>query len=95
MSLQIPNQKKIIDHYGTNEQMIVWMEECSELVQAVSKVHRTGLNYVTKDHLVEEIADVLICIEQMKEIYDITDDNINQKIYYKAQRQKERMEQDG
>lgn len=95
MSLQIPNQKKIIDHYGTNEQMIVWMEECSELVQAVSKVHRTGINYVTKDHLVEEIADVLICIEQMKEIYDITDDNINQKIYYKAQRQKERMEQDG
>ncbi len=94
MSLQIPNQKKIIEHYGTFEQMFVWMEECSELVQAVSKIHRSGIDYVTKDHLIEEIADVLICIEQMKEIYDITDDNINQKIYYKALRQKERMERE-
>ena len=39
------------------------MEECAELIQAINKKHRGKAH-----NLVEEIADVEICLEQMKMI---------------------------
>ena len=44
------------------------MEECAELVQAISKAKRGKLD---RDNLTEEMADVLICIHWLQKIYDI------------------------
>jgi len=44
------------------------MEENAELIQAISKAKRGKLD---KDNLAEEIADVLICIDWIQEIYKI------------------------
>ena len=50
-------------HYGKNNQSTVCMEECAELIQAISKAKRGKIN---RDNMIEEIADVLICIENVK-----------------------------
>ena len=48
-----------IKHYGSDMQTTVCMEECSELIQAISKMKRGKDN---RDNLIEEIADVIIGI---------------------------------
>ncbi|TDO77698.1 hypothetical protein DFR79_13230 [Halanaerobium saccharolyticum] len=56
---------KAIDKWGFKSQSIMLMEECAELIQAVSKLHRTG----NPNKMYEEIADVEIMIEQIKTFY--------------------------
>lgn len=78
-----------IQHYGKNNQSTVCMEECAELIQAISKAKRGKIN---RDNLTEEIADVLICIEMLKQMYMISDEKINKWIEKKQAREVERME---
>jgi NTP pyrophosphatase (non-canonical NTP hydrolase) len=47
-------------------------EECCELAQAALKFHRR-VNPSTLEELAEEIADVELCIEQMKNHFAIND----------------------
>ncbi|WP_040191021.1 nucleoside triphosphate pyrophosphohydrolase family protein [Clostridium culturomicium] len=53
--------RKAIGNYGEAAQQIVAMEECSELIQAISKKLRGR-----ETNLEEEIADVEIMLEQLK-----------------------------
>lgn len=78
-----------IQHYGKNNQSTVCMEECAELIQAISKAKRGKIN---RDNMIEEIADVLICIEMLKQMYMISDEKINKWIEKKQAREVERME---
>lgn len=56
---------KAIDTFGPAIQQVVAMEECGELIQAISKSIRG------KEHNIEEeIADVEIMIQQLKMIFD-------------------------
>lgn len=80
--------KASIDNYGEELQTTVCMEELAELIQAISKEKRGKSD---KLHLSEEIADVLICIEILKEVYGVDDKTINTWIYTKQERIKERM----
>ncbi len=75
-------------HYGKNNQSTVCMEECAELIQAISKAKRGKIN---RDNLTEEIADVLICIEMLKQMYMISDEKINKWIEKKQAREAERI----
>lgn len=75
--------KKSIDFYGKDIQSIVCMEECSELIQCISKELR-GKSDIA--HLTEEMADVLICVEILKQIYNISDEELNNWIKYKQER---------
>lgn len=75
--------KESIEYYGEDKQLIVAMEECSELIQAVSKELR-GKSDPT--HLAEEIADVLISIEIIKDVCHISDRAINAWIKCKQDR---------
>lgn len=70
------------------------MEECAELIQAISKMIRRNdeLSEEDYDHLEEEVADVLICIEMLKQIYSIQDLNIKEWIERKQKRMTNRME---
>lgn len=77
-----------IQHYGKNNQSTVCMEECAELIQAISKAKRGKIN---RDNMIEEIADVLICIEMLKQMYMISDEKINKWIEKKQEREAERI----
>ena len=79
-----------IQHYGRNNQSTVCMEECAELIQAISKAKRGKIN---RDNMIEEIADVLICIEMLKQMYMISDEKINKWIEKKQAREAERISQ--
>ncbi len=95
MNIEIPGQGKVIGYYGKEAQTVIHMEELAELIQAISKVHRVGCGPdVPPDayqNLVEEIADSLIIIEQLREIYEIPDHELQRMIDYKCKRQEERM----
>lgn len=79
---------KSIEHYGEQKQSIVCMEECSELIQAISKELR-GKSDI--EHLTEEIADVLISIELIKQIYNISQSAIYEWVKYKQERMERRI----
>ena len=100
MDLQIPEaiQTRIIEHYEADKQLTVHMEECAELIQALSKILRNkddkeAFNACV-EHLTEEIADVLVCINQMQIIFDISDKALSDIISYKLVRQMRRIEYD-
>ena len=76
-------------HYGKNNQSTVCMEECAEIIQAISKAKRGKID---RDNMIKEIADVLICIEMLKQMYMISDEKINKWIEKKQAREAERME---
>ena len=57
-----PELEKICKVWGNQHMLTIAMEECAELIQAVSKIKRNGSNPVDGEHLAEEVADVLICI---------------------------------
>lgn len=61
---------------------MVAMEECAELIRAISKMQRKP----NRNNLVEEIADVTIMIEQLKIMYQIRNTEINAVISGKIQR---------
>lgn len=65
--------KRAIATNGGVFQSMVAMEECSELIQAISKCIREPHDEKARKHLVEEMADVLICLGQLKNIYQVTD----------------------
>lgn len=67
---------------------LIAMEECSELIQAISKAKRGKLN---KDNLTEEIADVFICIDWLCEIYNIKNEEISEWLITKKDRISERL----
>jgi len=52
--------------YGT--QALIWIEEMSELIKALAKQDRK-INPSFREHVIEEIADVDICLDQMKILY--------------------------
>lgn len=84
--------RESIRKYGKTMQSIVCMEECSELIQAISKCLR-GKPDAT-DNLAEEMADVTICLCLLKEMYGITDAQLEEWIARKTARQSKRMQAD-
>ena len=84
--------KRAIEHYGPQNQMMQSMEELAELSVAISKCIRYPDKIETKQHVTEEIADVLIMIEQLKIILDIKEYEINSYKAYKLDRLEKRIE---
>ena len=88
-------EKDIIRKTGVGRQQIIAMEECGELIQAISKMLRYGVkasedNCSYRASLVEEIADVSICLERLKLIHNISDDDVQQWIDKKEARDADR-----
>lgn len=74
---------QIIAHYGEKHQKDKAIEELQELASAIYDND--------KEHVTEEIADVLIMIEQMQLIFGITNDDIQKIKEFKIKRTLERM----
>lgn len=78
--------RKAIEAYGIDIQLDILQEECAELIQAVSKYKRYG----KEDGLFEEMADVLIMIEQMQIFFG--NDEVERQRQKKTERLAERLE---
>ena len=81
--------KQAIETYGEKAQKLMAIEEMSELTKEICKDFRGKLN---REHLVEELADVLITIDQLMMMYGISGDEIEQICERKVERLKERLE---
>lgn len=57
---------KIADHYGENHQMLKAVEEMAELTRAIVRFEvNESADYMEWESYVEELADVMIMIEQL------------------------------
>lgn len=82
---------KALQKWGFNAQSIMLMEECAELIQAVSKLHRTG----NPNAMYEEIADVQIMIEQIIEYYgEVAEDETVKHYEKKLKRLEEKLNEE-
>ena len=75
-----------IQYHGIEQETTIAMEECSELIKAISKCKRYGCVDKYRDNLIEEITDVLIIINELQLIYDISDNDIESIKKYKIDR---------
>lgn len=96
MNINLINQQDIVEHYGVSNQLGIYMEECAELIQAISKINRefnggVKISNEAYSNLVEEIADVIVCIDQLQFIFDISDEAIIYNANNKIKRQKWRV----
>ena len=87
IDLEVVNQTNNV--WGFEYMTALCMEEFAEVVQAINKVRRKK-DDDNLDHLNEEIADCLICIEQLKDMGLVNDASIQKWIDYKQNRQKNR-----
>lgn len=69
------------------EPLHVLQEECAEVIQVISKVQRFGWEShnpfntpikTNKNHLVEELGDVLACIEIVASVYELDTELLEQ-----------------
>lgn len=85
---------KIINHYGTQHQLVKLCEECAELAQQAAKCYDKDMPY--SDDMIEEIADVLVMIKQFETVMSQPDrDLLEDQITYKLRRQLDRIESEG
>ncbi len=94
---------KIIEHYGVMPQLKYFQSEVFELNEAIlqyehiNNYDKTSSNfktYINNDmmyHIAEEIADVQVMLNQFKEYYKISDEQIEGIMNYKIDRQLERI----
>lgn len=66
MKADIDFYRTVLDTYGAAEQVWMLVEECSELLNAVSKYRR---GRVAKEDIITELADVNIMVEQMAVLF--------------------------
>lgn len=93
--------QETMDRYGIEKQSLVAMEELSELQKAISKLVRNPEEKTKplefnglKNNLIEEMADVLICMDQLIEFYHIQRLEIQELIQAKQERQAKRLEEE-
>lgn len=96
--------KQAINTYGEFNQMNMAIEEMSELTKAICKLRRASnelqnANFmfeklkiiaVERKNIIEEVADCLIMLEQLKMIFNC-EDEVNEQIDFKINRLKERL----
>ena len=90
------NYLKIINHYGINNQQRKLAEEVFELQEAIiieeDRKKHLKLNCFCINDITEELADVIVILEQFKRYYNISDDEIEKIKEFKVKRQMERID---
>lgn len=96
-------ETRSIAWYGADVQTTTCMEECAELIQAISKLKRYNPedpnNTVSRNELIEnlleEMADVQICFSLLIIIYGLKPSDLRRMIDHKVWRMKQKMELQG
>ena len=87
---QIENCQTIANYYGKTSQILIAVEEMSELTKELCKYRR---NFERRKEIIEEIADCQIMLEQLIELFGIKRE-VSDMIDYKLERQIRRIEQE-
>lgn len=89
------SMEKSIDNYG-QVQLLMVCEEMGELIQAISKMERLMDSKEErkkyKGHIIEEIADVSIMLDELMLYYNIKHSDVEKMKEEKLERLKKRME---
>lgn len=84
--------RNALKKYGIEHQTLMLCEECGELIQAANKTLRYGIDS-TRAQLTEEMADVLVMVEQIRMYYGIDWMELNRMYCEKVERLEKRMEE--
>lgn len=87
--------EQALNKYGYKNQVMVAIEELSEMIKALSKIERYGPSPERREQALDELADVVITQLQMMMILDITEDDLAAQIEKKLKRLADRMESGG
>ena len=85
--------KRATTTYGKEEQMMMMVEEASELIQAINKVRRAkndAEEIEAMEHLAEEVADCFIVLMQMKLM--VCKKRVDEILNYKMNRLKKNLD---
>lgn len=93
---------EIINHYGVRNQLKKLNEECYELIEAIRDYEEqkqacefVGCSRIHADkerkHIVEELGDVRFMLLQFQNYYEIADEEIEEVMRFKDNRQLERI----
>lgn len=91
----------IINHFGVNAQQRKLMEEIFELQESITQYEMVkkdksmySADYFNKlhNHIIEELADVMLILNQFKKYYSIIDEEINDITQIKVDRVFKRIE---
>jgi len=93
---------KIVNHYGIRKQLKYFQSEIFELDEAIIDYENyeelvdieKNTKKDLKSHIVEEIADVTVMLKQFQYYYDISDEEIENIMNFKIERQLERIEKE-
>ena len=80
--------RKAIEKNGWRYQLMIVVEELSELTKEISKVYR---GEGKKENVIEEMADVIITMGYVREILDIKEDEISEIVKRKISRLEEKL----
>ena len=72
---------------GNDLTLTIASEECAELIQALSKVKRYPTKKERIDNLQEEVADVIICIEELISLGYVDIDEVIKWYKFKVERE--------
>ncbi len=90
---------KIINHYGVNAQQRKLAEEIFELQEQITQYEHYlscfSSRMLSTDKIAEEIADVMVLLNQFKLNYGISDEEISERMQFKIDRQLERIKEKG
>lgn len=88
LSYDLNTINKSIEKHGKQMQFNVCIEEMSELTKELCKSMR---GFENEDMITEELADVYIMLENVKNICGIKDKDIQREVNFKLNRLEERM----
>lgn len=83
---------KIINNYGINNQQRKLQEEIFELQEAITLYEQD--KRITKNHIIEELADANVLLKQIQLFYEINDEQIRKIMEFKVNRTLERINEE-
>ena len=86
-----PDIKKMLNSQSVEVNKTIVIEELSELQKEVCKDLRGDER---REEIKEEMADVYICLQMLKEIYNFSDEDLEKMYERKMRRNIERMNKD-
>lgn len=90
---QLRDLNTIVETYGSDKQVDMAIEECSELIKAILKFRRSNAkDSDLRDAVIDEIADVQIMLTQLGIIFNCVEE-VNERIDFKIDRQMGRIKE--